>query len=80
MLEAGKQGRITLIVSPYVLRETERNLYRKAPHGLDTFWERRDQFELVDPAAALVDDVARYVEPKDAPIVLLRSPHALTAW
>ena len=69
LLEAGQQGRIALVVSPYVLREVERNLYRKAPRGLDALRERRDQLELIDPPPPLIDDVAQHVEPKDAPIV-----------
>jgi predicted nucleic acid-binding protein len=69
LLEAGQQGRIALVVSPYVLREVERNLNRKAPRGLNALWERRDQLGSIDPLPSLIDDVARHVEPKDAPIV-----------
>ena len=69
LLEAGQQGRIALVASPYVLREVERNLYRKAPRGLDALRERRDQLELIDPPPSLIDDIVRNVEPKDAPIV-----------
>jgi predicted nucleic acid-binding protein len=68
-LEAGQQGRIALVVSPYVLREVERNLYRKASRGLDALQERQDQLGLIDPPPSLIDDIARHVEPKDAPIV-----------
>ncbi len=69
LFEAGLHGRAHLIVSQHVLIETERNLYRKAPHGLREFWDRRNQLDLVDPSPALVDEVARHIEPKDAPIV-----------
>ena len=69
LLEAGQRGQVALIVSQHVLLETERNLYRKAPHGLREFWERRNQFELVNPTPELVDEIALHIEPKDAPIV-----------
>jgi predicted nucleic acid-binding protein len=52
-----------------VLREVERNPNRKAPRGLNALWERRDQLGSIDPLPSLIDDVARHVEPKDAPIV-----------
>jgi predicted nucleic acid-binding protein len=69
LLEAGRQGRIALVVSTYVLREVERNLNRKAPRGLAAFSERRVELEIVDPLVELVADVARDIEAKDAPIV-----------
>ena len=65
------RGRVELVASPLVLRETERNLYRKAPHGLNMF---RDLCALlaeplVDPPADLVREVAQHIELKDAPIL-----------
>jgi predicted nucleic acid-binding protein len=69
LLEAGQHGQVVSIVSQHVLLETERNLYRKAPHGLREFWERRDRLELIDPSPELVDEVTQHIEPKDAPIV-----------
>lgn len=69
LLEAGQQGRITLVISAYMLSEVERDLNRKAPRGLDALRERRGQLELVDPPTSLIDDVADRVEAKDAPIV-----------
>ena len=69
LFEAGRRGEVELIVSRHALRETERNRYRRAPHGLGEFWERRNELELVDPSPELVDEVARHIEPKDAPIV-----------
>jgi predicted nucleic acid-binding protein len=34
-----------------------------------TGWEQRDHLLLVNPTVAMVTDVARLIEPKDAPIV-----------
>lgn len=69
LLEAGREGRIALFASLYVLREVERNLNRKAPRGLPAFRSRRGQLSLVDPPVDLVVTVARHVELKDAPVV-----------
>lgn len=69
LLEAGREGRVALFASLYVLQEVERNLNRKAPRGLAAFWERRDQLALVEPPVDLIVTVARSVELKDAPVV-----------
>lgn len=69
LIEAGERGQVRLIVSQDVLDEAERNLYRKAPQALRTFWAQRDQFERVAPTNDLVADVARLIELKDAPVV-----------
>ena len=65
------RGRIELVASPLVLRETERNLYRKAPHGLGMFLElcARLAEPLVEPPAELIVEVSQHIELKDAPIV-----------
>jgi predicted nucleic acid-binding protein len=60
---------VRLVVSQDVLDEAERNLYRKAPQALRTFWAQREQFEKVAPTDDLVADVARLIESKDAPVV-----------
>jgi len=44
LLLMGARGEVTLIVSPFVLQETERNLYKKAPDGLAAFWGLRKPF------------------------------------
>lgn len=71
LLLAGVRGEVHLLASPLVLLETERNLARKAPAGLPAFYEFRALLEgnLVDPSRELVVEVARHIEPKDAPIV-----------
>src|SRR5438874_1483312 len=69
LFAAARDGRLVLFASSYVLRETERNLYRKAPRGLRAFWDLRDQLELVDPTIEVVAEVAGHIESKDAPIV-----------
>jgi uncharacterized protein len=69
LLEAGREQRITLFASLYVLSEVERNLNRKAPRGLAAFRERRDQLILIEPPVDLIVAVARTIELKDAPVV-----------
>lgn len=69
VLDAGESGHVQLIVSAYILAETERSLYRKAPHGLRAFWDHRAHLLVVNPPPELVADVADSVESKDAPIV-----------
>jgi predicted nucleic acid-binding protein len=71
LLLAGVRGEVVLLVSPLVLEETERNLYKKAPQGLSAFHEFRQLLEehLVDPPKELVVEVAQHIEFKDAPIV-----------
>lgn len=69
LVEAGERGQVRLVVSQDVLDEAERNLYRKAPQALRTFWSQRGQFEQVAPTEDLVADVARLIESKDAPVV-----------
>ena len=65
------RGRVELVASPLVLRETERNLYRKAPHGLCTFRELSARLAepRVEPPPELVVEVAHHIDLKDAPIV-----------
>ena len=69
LVEAGQRGQVRLVVSQDVLDEAERNLNRKAPPALPTFWEQRDRFARVEPTSDLVVEVARPIEPKDAPVV-----------
>src|SRR3954469_10874990 len=66
LLEAGQRGETDLVVSQDVLDEAERNLYRKRPDALRTFWAQRDQLRMVNPSQDVVVDVARQVEAKDA--------------
>src|SRR5262245_38456359 len=69
LLEAGRRGDIRLVASQDVLDETERNLFRKRPDAIRTFWEQRDRLEIVVPGRDLVVEVAQRIEPKDAPVV-----------
>jgi predicted nucleic acid-binding protein len=68
---AALQSRIRLVLSPYVIEETERNLLKRAPQAHPDFLIVRDNvpYQLIDPAPALIADSARVVAPKDAPII-----------
>jgi predicted nucleic acid-binding protein len=64
-------GHVTLVLSPFVVDETRRNLERKSPHALSFFeafltrgWVRR-----LEPPPALVRQVAITIDAKDAEIV-----------
>jgi predicted nucleic acid-binding protein len=65
------RGRITLVVSDLVLKETEKNLARKAPEALPAFRRFLDMvpFEMVHPSKEQVLGAAQYTAVKDAPIV-----------
>ena len=71
LIVAGLRGELRLRISSLVLEETERNLSAKAPAALPLFAVVRESLEgdLVDPPGDLVVEVAKVVEPKDAPIV-----------
>ncbi len=65
------RDRLQLVVSAYVLQETERNLSRKSSQDLQRFqsFQENLSFEVVNPSKREVQQVARYTELKDAPIV-----------
>ena len=65
------RGEISLVVSQLVLEEIERNLTRKAPEVLPTFWQLLDviPLELSAPSKDEVEQAAQYTELKDAAIV-----------
>jgi predicted nucleic acid-binding protein len=71
LLQAAIQGRVSLVLSAYVLAETERNLQENAPRALPAFLRLRDAlaYRLSTPSKTLVVDTARIVVAKDAPIV-----------
>ena len=71
LLIAASQFRILLVLSQYVLQETERNLLTSAPRRHTTFLRFRDSvpFQLSEPSRLLIDDTARVVIVKDAPII-----------
>lgn len=70
-MRAGIRGHVTLAASQSVIFEVERNLERKATRALSAFGDflSANVFELVVPSEDLELLVARFVEPKDEPIV-----------
>jgi predicted nucleic acid-binding protein len=72
LLLAGlSEERFLLSLSPLVLEETERNLGQQYPDTLPYLAVLSELLadSRVHPPAELVDRVARYIDPKDAPIV-----------
>ncbi len=70
LISQGLRGRLDLYFSDYVFSEVERNLWRKNPDGIDGFRFIKSQASnVVNPLEALVQIVARSIEPKDAPII-----------
>lgn len=71
LLIAAAQGRISLILSEYVLQETERNLLASAPRFHSTFLRFRDDvpYQLIRPSRSLIAETERVVVAKDAPII-----------
>ena len=65
------QGVVELHLSQDVLDEVERNLRSKAPQGMARFTAIRDRLSsvLAAPNKALIEEAARVVVAKDAPIV-----------
>jgi predicted nucleic acid-binding protein len=79
LLIAAVQGRVSLVLSRYVLQETERNILTSAPRHHATFLRFRDDvpYHLSHPSRQLVEDTALVVAPKDAPIIAAaRAAHA----
>ncbi len=60
-----------MYISPDVVEETERNLKRKAPQGLDYFYKiyKFLSFKVVKPTKRQTFKAAKIVVGKDAPIV-----------
>ena len=71
LLVAGVLRQATLVLSPFVVDETRRNLLRKSPHALPFFeaFLTRGLVHSVEPPVALVWQVAAIIAPKDAAIV-----------
>lgn len=71
IIEHALAGKLDAYISDDVLEETERNISLKAPMALATFYTYRDLLssKVVDPFQATVEEVAKLVESKDAPIV-----------
>ena len=71
LILAGVREDIFLVLSPFVIDETRRNLATKVPRAVP-FFDTILSLELlhvVDPPAALVRHVATHIVLKDAPIV-----------
>jgi predicted nucleic acid-binding protein len=71
LLQEALQGGVVLVLSDYVFAETERNLRENAPRALPAFLRLRGSlpYRLRNPSRRLVQNTARVVEAKDAPIV-----------
>lgn len=71
LLLAVIQGRVSLVLSPYILTETERNILKRAPHAHSAFLRFRAAlpFQLSQPPETLIADTARIVAAKDAPVI-----------
>lgn len=71
LVAAAVHGRLNLWLSPFVLEETRRNLAAKTPGGLPFFlaFEQAGVVMVAHLPAALVQEVAKIVVIKDAPIV-----------
>jgi len=71
LLLAALQGRLILVLSDYVLGETERNLLESAPHAHPAFLRfcSTVPYQLSTPSKQLVVDTAQVVMIKDAPVI-----------
>jgi predicted nucleic acid-binding protein len=71
LIEAGIRGRVALVLSPFVVQETRRNLSSKAPEALPLFevFLAPGFIRMVQPSPELVERVAAIIVLKDAPIV-----------
>jgi len=70
LLYRGLYGDIRLIISPLVLRESERNIRTKVPHVLDAFAILAEVLtDRVTPTQTAVEQAAEMIELKDAAIV-----------
>ena len=71
LLLAAIQGRVSLMLSSYVLTETERNILKRAPQAHPAFLRfcTALPYQLSQPPEALITDTARVVVAKDAPVI-----------
>jgi predicted nucleic acid-binding protein len=71
LVQAAIQARVTLVLSDYVLAETERNLLASAPRAHPAFLRLRASlpYQVSNPPTPLVAETARVVVAKDAPII-----------
>lgn len=71
LIKLGLRGQFTLVLSPFVIQETRRNLLSKAPEALSLFeaFIAPGLVHVVQPPPALVEQVASVIILKDAPVV-----------
>lgn len=71
LLMAAIQGRINLVLSEYVLEETERNLLTSAPRFHPVFLRFRDEvaYQLIQPSRSFVATTRSVSATKDAPVI-----------
>jgi predicted nucleic acid-binding protein len=71
LILAGARGELVLVLSAFVIEETRRNLGIKAPRAVPYFetFLALELAQVVNPPAALVQQVAADIALKDAPIV-----------
>jgi predicted nucleic acid-binding protein len=71
LLQAALEGRLVLVLSDYVLRETERNLLESTPHAHPAFLRFCSSvpYKLSNPSKQLVVETAQIVTIKDAPVI-----------
>ncbi|HEY7036149.1 MAG TPA: hypothetical protein VH482_32750 [Thermomicrobiales bacterium] len=78
LLLYAQRGRVGLVLSDFVLVETERNLEKSAPWAVPAFVYIRSNltYRLRNPSQRLIVDTERVVVTKDAPIIAAaRSAH-----
>lgn len=71
LLHLGFLGKLRLVISPFVVEETRRNLALKAPAALPALevFLAAAPLTVVDPTLSDVQAAAQFTEPKDAPVV-----------
>jgi predicted nucleic acid-binding protein len=71
LVQAAFHGRVALVLSAYVLDETERNLLENAPRAHPAFLRLRASlpYRLSRPTKRMVEEAAAVVVAKDAPII-----------
>jgi predicted nucleic acid-binding protein len=71
IIRESTRGAVLLVISDYVLRETERSLARKRPDALPVLQEllANVDFNIVNPTPDDILEAAKYTDIEDAPVV-----------
>lgn len=72
ILVLGELGLLRLIVTPYVLAETERNLMKKLPEALGRYRQLQNEINwevTANPSRESVEYWAAFIRRKDAPVL-----------